>query len=178
MSVRWCVALAFVLGVAVVSVSTYIWLTRSTLLARDGVRQARIEEQLLQRQLVQLESRENTLLIPGLQQSMQELQVQLVETLSQGDAGPDIFSVEFEQSVLTALIPGETTGNIETLRLIVSLSARHSAALLHFIQRIRQSVVTWPSEVRGCRMERIPASLISMQCVIDFYHWSRLGVQQ
>ncbi|MFK7855580.1 MAG: hypothetical protein AB8B79_15760 [Granulosicoccus sp.] len=178
MNVRWCVALTFVLGVSVVAASTYIWLSRTTLLARDGVRQVRIEEQLLQRQLVQLENHENTVLIPGLEQSMQELQVQLVEELSQGDMEPDISSVEFEQSVLTALIPGETTGDVKTLRLIVSLSARHSAALLKFLRRIRQSVPTWPSEVRACRIERIPASLISIQCVIDFYHWSRLGVQQ
>ena len=177
MSVRWFIALALVLGVATVSTSSYIWLYRTTLLARDGSRQIRIERQTLEQQLVQLENPDNREHIQGLHESLQELQIRLGEMLSQEIESPGIVSIAFEQSVLADHIPSETTSDVVILRLEVILTARHSAAILSFLSDIQQSVVSWPNEVRACELDRLPASLISVQCVIDFYHWSDLGDQ-
>ena len=178
MRVRWCVVMALVLGVATVSTSSYLWLSRSTLLARDGVRQNRIDRQILEQQLMQLENPDNQERIQGLQQSLQELQIQLGELLSQDKENPGIVSIAFEQSVLTDLILSDSTSNIVTLRLVVNFTAQHSAAILSFLSTIKQAVVTWPNEVRACDFDRLPTSLISVQCVIDFYHWSKLDAQQ
>lgn len=178
MSVRWFVMLALVLGVVAVSVSSYLWLSHSTLLARAGVRQSRVEQQFLEQQLVQLKNLENQGPIQGLQQSMQGLQMELVELLSRSNVSPGIVSLDFEQSVLKTLIPGGSTTDIKTLRLVVSLTARHSSAILSFLANIRLSVIAWPNEVRACDFERMPTGVISAQCVIDFYHWANLSEPQ
>lgn len=174
MRVYWFAAMAMLLGVAIVSTSSYLWLSRSALFARDGIRQSRIEQQILERQLVQLENPDNQRRILGLQQTLQELQIQLGELLSEDNENPGIMSIAFEQSVLDSPIPSDSTSDIVTLRLVVNLTAQHSAAILSFLSAIRQSVVTWPNEVRACDIDRLPTSLISVQCVIDFYHWSNL----
>jgi len=175
MNVRWFIALALVLGVATVSTTSYVWFSRSTLVARDVVRNARVDEQILEQQLVQLTKPANLDRIQGLSQSLHELQLQLVELLSQENTTPGIVSIAFEQSILSNLIPANLTSDVVTLRLVLNLTAQHSVAILNFLSHIRQSVVVWPNEVRACDLQRMPSSLISVQCVIDFYHWSNLG---
>lgn len=171
MMARWFTALAIGLGLLATCVGFLLWLSSSTDLMADGVRQTRIEHQRRSQQLNILTSETYARRIDNLEQSLEALQITLAESVSRDPLPDGVLSVSFEQRVLPSMLISDELSPVNTLRLVLDMSVRHSVGVINIIDRIRQSIVAWPIEVRACELKRQPQQQLQAHCVIDLYHW-------
>jgi hypothetical protein len=169
---RWSIALAVVLGIAAVSLSGIVWLSQVSALRLERVREARAEHQLLQQQLHLLQQEDTAAIASSLNEDMESLQIRLVELLTRQRPPAGVLTVAYEQAVLQRLLATDEDEPVSVLRLDLKLTLQHSLGLVDMLERIDDSISTWPHEIRACELVRLPQQQLNARCVVDFYHWN------
>lgn len=172
MIVRWFTALAFGLGLLATCMGGLLWLASTTDIVANGVRQARVAHQSRSQQLSILTSERHAEKIDNLDQTLDALQITLAESVSRDPLPDGVLAVSFEQRVLPGILISDELSPVNTLRLVLDMSVRHSVGVINVIDRIRETIVAWPIEVRACELKRQPQQQLHAHCVIDLYHWS------
>lgn len=171
MIVRWSLLLAVILGISAVSMSALVFLNRAVADDHENVRQSRVDQQLLEQQLLLLSSAQVQELIADLDEDIDTLKLNLAEALLLEPFPPAVLSVEYVQSVPPVKLQTIDGESISTLRLEVSMTLQHSLGLISLLSRVGAAVDTWPHEIRACKMNRVAEERLTANCVIDFYHW-------
>lgn len=169
---RWSMSLAVLLVLVAVGVVGIFWSTSSTTKKAEGVRLVRAQHQQLEQQLALLQSPGITPLIDTLQEDLDALRIKLVEVMTQQSLPAGVQKVGYEQTLMPQAMDSGTEEAINVLRLELTLTVLHARALLDMLDRIDRSVGVWPHETRACELQRLPQQILSVRCIVDFYHWS------
>ncbi|MFK8076218.1 MAG: hypothetical protein AB8B84_06510 [Granulosicoccus sp.] len=100
------------------------------------------------------------------------LKISIIEKLRNGSWPQGVTGVKYEIQKLTGSDLGYADYALEGVRAIVSFTARHSLAMINYLDVLMLSVYPQPIEVRACESERTVSNTLRNQCVLDFYYWS------
>ena len=170
--VRWSMALATALGVLTIAIVAILWIGQTIDIAAEELRRTRVAHQQLQQQHSVLNSSDSAQQIEQLNQAMDALQISLVEAVSDMPVPDGVIDVAFEQQLMPPMAGAGKHYPVSVLRLSLMLTIEHSVGLVNMLDRVSRATSFWPSEVRGCELQRLPLQRLSAQCVMDFYHWS------
>lgn len=138
----------------------------------EKTRRARIQQQLLEQELVLLGSVEHVHRISALHQSLDALQISLVEIFTDETLPQGVSNLSFEQLLLPQIESGDDGQSISVLRMVIVMTIKHAGGLLNLLAKLEQHVSAWPREVSACNLQRIPSQELIAKCIVDFYHWS------
>ena len=134
------------------------------------LRELRIVEQRLERRSSRLSRPGARELLAAFDESRDALRVRIVESLdaARGQAEVRGLTHRLDERAL----PGTTSA--ATLALALEGRIAHGAALLDLLQRLGAATAPWPSETRGCLVQRIEAAELQLDCAFDVLHWHGL----
>jgi len=137
----------------------------------EALRALRIESQRLERGARRLDDPAAAPTLVALEDSRDALRVRLVEALDGVRVAPGVFALR--HNVEERAMPSR--GEAATLRLTLEGRIAHGAALLDLIDAVRAAGAPWPTETRGCLLQRLESGL-AVDCAVDLLHWSGLEV--
>jgi len=174
-------AIAGLVGVALASVLAAMFLSRAADARASAERSLRIDTQSLERRLGRLDAPGAEDTLTALAESRDGVRVRLVEALDrarEGAAGGDL------RHRIDPLPTGVGESTV-ILRLTIEGRVTHGAALLALLADVQTAGTPWPTEVRGCSLERVDAGAprheafathvrlpaLLVRCAVDLLHW-------
>lgn len=100
------------------------------------------------------------------------LKVSLIEKLLDDSWPQGILNVKYEFQRGASDTLSYANYPLESFRVVVSFSARHSIAMLRYLDILMLSVYPHPVEIRACEINKVASSGLRNQCVLDFHYWS------
>ena len=170
---RWPLLVSATLALAAVLAAASV--ARSADARRLELRERRVEMQRFERRARRLGGDGAAATLLALAESRDALRVRLVEALGTRRAGPDVAALRHRVEERTALdAPGTAT-----LRLSLEGRIAHGATLLALLGAVHDAARPWPTETRGCLVQRLGAepagaARLTIDCVVDILHWSGL----
>lgn len=154
---------------ALLSVVAAALLGRAADEREHGLRARRIEVQTLERRLHRLDADGAAATLEALGADRDALRVRLAEALDGARAALGTSAIRHHVDERT--LPDDT-GTV-TLRLTLEGRIAHGAALLELLAAVHAASRPWPTETRGCLLQRLDAAL-ALDCAVDILHWSAL----
>ena len=148
------------------SVGAVLLLDRSADEREHRLRTRRLEVQTLERRLHRLDADGAAATLAALGADRDALRVRLVEALDAARAAPGAGAIRHHVDERT--LPDGT--DTVTLRLTLEGRIAHGAALLELLAAVHAAGRPWPTETRGCRLQRLAAAL-ALDCAVDILHW-------
>lgn len=141
--------------------------------AADGsehrLRALRLETQTLERRLHRLDADGAVATLAALGAGRDALRVRLAEALAAArDAGG---TGSIRHHVDERALPDEA--DAAALRLTLEGRIAHGAALLELLASVHAASRPWPTETRGCLVQRLDVAL-ALDCAVDILHWRAL----
>ena len=99
------------------------------------------------------------------------LKVSLIEKLVKKSWPRGISDVSYEFQELSGMYLSYAGYPLEGVRVILNFTARHSLALIGYLDLLMLSVHPQPIEVRACESRKFEVNGLRNQCVLDFYYW-------
>lgn len=141
--------------------------------AADGrehrLRALRLEAQTLERRLHRLDGDGAAATLAALGADRDALRMRLAEALDAARHAREAGSIRHH--VDERALPEET--DAAALRLTLEGRIAHGAALLELLASVHAASRPWPTETRGCRVQRLDAAL-ALDCAVDILHWHAL----
>ncbi len=155
-----------------VSASVLFDVYRETQSIYASLRASRIELQVLSQHKSRLVNDKNQEMIQRLPNALDDVKISLVESLLV-DAWPaGVSGVTYEVFDLPSQMLNDSAYPVNTIRVVLQLTALHVVALSSYFEVISQHVSPMPSEVRGCEVFRHATQGLKAQCVLDVHVWS------
>lgn len=159
-------------SLALVAVGAAVLLERLAETRQVVLRELRIEEQRLERRAHRLGEPAAGATLAALGESRDALRVRIVEALGASRRTRGV--KRLRHAVDERAMPDAES--MVTLRLSLEGRLAHGAALLELLATVRTAMAPWPSETRGCLLERLDTADLLVDCVVDVLHWSELRV--
>ena len=155
-----------------VSTSVLFGVHRETQSMDASLRASRIELQVLAQHKSRLVNDKNQEMIQRLPNVLDDVKISLVESLLVNAWPAGVSRVTYEVSDLPSQMLNDSAYPINTIRVVLQLTAIHAVALSNYFDEISQHVSPMPSEVRGCEVFRHATQGLKAQCVLDIHVWS------
>ena len=111
-------------------------------------------------------------------QSKDVLKVSLIEKLLENSWPRGITNVDYEFQILPGMYLSYAGYPLEGVRVILNFTARHSLALISYLDLLMLSVYPQPIEIRACESRKSLVNGLRNQCVLDFYYWGQPNEQE
>ena len=145
------------------------WTERLADAGEARLRASRIEVQRLERRVRRLGGEGVDTTLAALGEHRDALRVRLLEALDAARAGAAVGPVRHH--VEEREMPGDP--GAATLRLRLEGRVAHGAALVDLLGAVHAGSRPWPTETRGCLVQRLDAAL-TLDCTVDILHWRDL----
>lgn len=110
-----------------------------------------------------------------LKNGFDERKISLIEKLNEDSLGVGVSAVGYEFRDIAPLGGTNQQQVVDTERVVISFSARHSPMIVEFLNVLASSIYPQPTEVRACEVFRGSVKKINVICAMDIYHWSEYG---
>ncbi len=106
------------------------------------------------------------------------LKVSLIEKLLANSWPRGITNVDYEFQKPPGMYLSYAGYRLEGVRVILNFTARHSLALISYLDLLMLSVYPQPIEIRACESRKSLVNGLRNQCVLDFYYWGPPNEQE